>query len=217
MTTPLSKPVVLLMGQTAPPWHGQAVATQILFEHDWPEFEVHRLRMEFSEEMDEVGRFQWKKIRHLITLIRSARSILRKNPNCILLYPPASAKWIPFLRDVVFLELVRYLAGSTVFIYHASGLPVFIQRNAFTHWLGRRVYGGAEVSLEVAQEKVPPHSVFEARSYQWCPCAINVPHLERRVKCADERHVALFVGSLQEGKGVLEILLTAALLRERGY
>ena len=35
---------VLLIGQTPPPWHGQAVATQILFDADWPGFEVHRLR-----------------------------------------------------------------------------------------------------------------------------------------------------------------------------
>ena len=35
---------ILLIGQTPPPWHGQAVATQILFDADWPGFEVHRLR-----------------------------------------------------------------------------------------------------------------------------------------------------------------------------
>jgi hypothetical protein len=47
------------------------VATQILFDHDWPDFDVHRLRMEFSEKMQEVGRFQWKKIGHLFQLILS--------------------------------------------------------------------------------------------------------------------------------------------------
>ena len=204
------------MGQTPPPWHGQAVATQILFEHDWPGFDVQRLRMEFSEEMLEVGRFQWKKIRHLFHLIREARRILKRTPECILFYPPASAKWIPFLRDVAFLLCVRHLAGSTVFIFHASGLPVFVQSGWIRSWLGRLAYGGVDVALEVAQESVAPHDVFGAKSWQWCPCAIQMPELPRKAPVEGEPLTVLYVGSLQEGKGLLEILRTAAILKQQG-
>jgi len=211
-----SKPTVLLMGQTPPPWHGQAVATQILFEHDWPGFDVQRLRMEYSEEMLEVGRFQWKKIRHLFHLIKAARRILKRAPGSILFYPPASAKWIPFLRDVVFLLSVRHLAGSTVFIFHASGLPVFVRGGLIRRLLGGLAYRRAEVALEVAQERVSPHEVFAAKSWQWCPCAIEVPELPRGSRRQTGPFTALFVGSLQEGKGVLEILKTAALLKQQG-
>ncbi|MEI6656453.1 MAG: glycosyltransferase [Verrucomicrobiota bacterium] len=213
---PSPKPHVLLMGQTPPPWHGQAVATQILFDHAWPEFEVHRLRMGFSEEMLEVGRFQWKKIRHLSQLILRARAVLKEHPGCILFYPPASAKWIPFLRDVIFLAGVRYLAGSTVFIFHASGLPVFARSSRLRRWLGGLAYRGADVSLEVAQEAVTPHEVFAAKSWQWCPCAIEVPDVPRGRRADSGSLTVLFVGSLQEGKGVLEILATAAVLKQQG-
>lgn len=210
------KPHALLMGQTPPPWHGQAVATQILFDHDWPDYEIHRLRMEFSEDMLEVGRFQWKKLHHLWTLIRKARRILKAHPGCVLLYPPASAKWVPFLRDVIFLHAVRHLAGSTVFIFHASGLPVFVQKNWLSRMLAHRAYHDAEVSLEVAQEAVPPHRVFAARSTRWCPCAISVPDLTRPPRDYSKPYQALFVASLQEGKGLLEILHTAAILKKLG-
>ncbi len=204
------------MGQTPPPWHGQAVATQILFDHDWQDFDVHRLRMEFSEEMQEVGRFQWKKIRHLFDLIHRAKKILRGNPGCILFYPPASAKWIPFLRDVIFLLAVRHLAGATVFIYHASGLPVFVEAQFMRKWLGHLIYQKADMSLEVAQEVIPPHLAFDARSWQWCPCAIEVPKVTRTLRNANQPLTVLFVASLQEGKGVLEILKTASLLKLQG-
>lgn len=203
------------MGQTPPPWHGQAVATQVLFDHDWPEFEVHRLRMEYSEEMDAVGRFQLRKLKHLFSLILKARRILKEHRGCILFYPPASAKWIPFLRDVIFLNAVRHLAGKTVFIFHASGLPVFADRNPLTRILSYRAYHGADVSLEVATEQVPPHRIFQAWDSAWCPCAIEVGDAVRRRPEHGPR-VALFVGSLQEGKGVLEILRTAAILKDRG-
>ena len=209
------KPHVLLMGQTPPPWHGQAVATQILFDHDWPDFEMHRLRMEYSEEMDEVGRFHLRKIKHLWDLVLQARRILKQHPDCVLFYPPASAKWIPFLRDVVFLNAVRHLAGKTVFIFHASGLPVFAERNWLTRLLSHRAYHGADVSLEVAKEPVPPHRVFQAWDASWCPCAIEVGQATRN-RPDDRPVVALFVASLQEGKGVLEILKTARALKEKG-
>jgi glycosyltransferase involved in cell wall biosynthesis len=204
------------MGQTPPPWHGQAVATQILFEHDWPGFEVHRLRMEFSGEMVEVGRFQMRKVSHLFELISKARKVLKSHPDCVLFYPPASAKWVPFIRDMIFLTATRYLAGSTVFIYHASGLPVFTKAGIFRSILSRIAYHNADVSLEVAQEKVTPHDVFAAKSWQWCPCGIEVPQRPQPKRLANAPFTVTFVGSLQEGKGVIEVLKTAKILKDQG-
>ena len=205
------------MGQIPPPWHGQAVATQILFDHDWPGFQTHRLPMEFSDEMVEVGRFQWKKIKHLFSLIGRARAILKQNPGTILLYPPASAKWVPFLRDVAFLTCVRPLAGPVVFIFHASGLPAFVLRGRIRRLMGHLAYHGHDVALEVAQEPIPPHLVFSARAWRWCPCGIQIPEwVSRERSLRSGPFVVLFVGSLQEGKGVMEILKTALHLKTLG-
>ncbi|PAW61275.1 MAG: hypothetical protein B9S37_05915 [Verrucomicrobiia bacterium Tous-C3TDCM] len=213
---PKTKSHILLMGQTPPPWHGQAVATQILFDHEWQDYEVHRLRMEFSEEMLEVGRFQWKKIQHLWRLMRKAREILKSHPNATLFYPPASANWIPFLRDVIFLAAVRPLAAKTIFIFHASGLPVFSQGDWLRKILSKIVYHHADVSLEVAQEAIPAHHVFHAKTATWCPCGIAVPDLTKPVIDVSGPLKLLFIASLQEGKGVLEILKTASVLKLKG-
>ena len=211
------KPNVAILGQTPPPWHGQAVATQILFDHDWPEFDVECLRMDYSDDMDEVGRFQIKKMFRLFRLIAATRRSLSRDSKSILLYPPASAKWIPFLRDAIFLASVRGKAAKTVFIFHASGLAQFSKKNSFTRWLADIAYGDADMALEVAEEKVSPHETFGAKKHTWCPCGIEAPPVNRTPKVAGSPIRALFVGSLQEGKGVLEILKTADALRRAGH
>jgi glycosyltransferase involved in cell wall biosynthesis len=211
-------PQLLLMGQTPPPWHGQAVATQILFDHDWAGFDVERLRMDFSSEMNEVGRFQLKKILTLFKLIFKARRVLSRNPESILFYPPASANWVPFLRDVIFLTCVRHMAARTVFIFHASGLAQFTQANWITRILAKIAYHNADVVLEVAEEKIAPNQVFGAEAHQWCPCGIDAPEMPPIPRRSPDSPLqVLFVGSLQEGKGILEILKTAAQLKTAGH
>ena len=214
---PPKKPALTLLGQTPPPWHGQAVATQILFDHDWPDFDVERIRMDYSEDMDEVGRFNFRKIGRLFHLIAQTRRSLGRSKDSILLYPPASAKWIPFLRDVLFLASVRGKASRVVFIYHASGLAKFAKAGLLRSWMADIAYHGADMALEVAEEEIAPHEVFRAKRHQWCPCGIEVPQLPRPPREVGAPLKVLFVGGLQEGKGVLEIIKTAAHLKDRGY
>jgi glycosyltransferase involved in cell wall biosynthesis len=211
------RPHILLMGQTPPPFHGQAVATQILFDYDWPGFGVHRLRMEYSADMLDVGRVKWSKIRHLFKLIKEARRVLKEHPGCVLFYPPASAMWVPFLRDILFLSTTRYLAGKTIFIYHASGLPVFAKSGIIRSLLSRLVYHKADFSLEVSQEKVAPHEAFDAKRWNWCLYGIDVPFRTRPDRSGVARFTVTFVGSLQEGKGILEVMKTAKILKDMGY
>ncbi|MDA8980738.1 hypothetical protein N9H14_01005, partial [bacterium] len=172
---------MLIMGQTPPPYHGQAVATQMLFDHDWPGIDVKTERMAYSSDMDEVGRFGWGKIVHLFQLVRKTRKILKENPRTTLFYPPGSASWVPFLRDVVFLRLTRKHAAATVFIHHAGGLAAFVSQSPLRRYLGRIAYARPDLALEVAHEEIPPREFFHARSWMWCPCAIDVPLMERGV------------------------------------
>ncbi len=207
---------LLIVGQTPPPWHGQAVATKMLVEGEWSDWETDSVRMAYSNGIDEVGKFRWRKLSHLFELTRAVRYKLKQNPGTVMLYPPASASWLPFLRDVFFLIHTRHLARGTVFIFHASGLPAFVRKSPIRRWLASLAYHGADLSLEVAQETLTAKEVFEARESAWCPCAAEIPDFPERRLRKDGIPRVLFVGSLMEGKGIFEILRTAKVLKERG-
>ncbi len=189
---------------------------QMLFEHDWGDIPVECVRMSFSEEMSEIGRFRFSKLKHLISLGFSVRKLLRLHPGSVLFYPPASPHWVPFLRDVALLFVLRRYAWKTAFIFHGGGFAEFVACSPLRRMLARLSHSEPDLSLEVAPEELPPHEVFSAHHWRWSPCGVSVAEVTRRVKSADEVMRVLFVGSLQEGKGVLEVVRTAAELMGAG-
>lgn len=208
-------PGLLFVGQTPPPWHGQAVATKMLFDHVWEGFEVECIRMAYSSEMDEIGRVRWEKVKHLMELIGKTRVALRRMPEAILFYPPASPHWTPFLRDFIYLLATRRKAGRTVFMYHAGGLAEWVNRSWVRRLMAHLAYDRADLSLEVAVEDLSPHVLFRAKRWKWSPYGIEAPEVPPTPRNVTEPCKVLFVGSLQEGKGVLEVLKTAAVLKSR--
>lgn len=209
---------VLVVGQTPPPIHGQAVANQMLLDHAWKNWDVSFIRLEYSQDVDEVGNFGISKITHLFEVTYKTRKWLKENPNSVLFYPPASASWLPFLRDVFFLYFTRSLARGSVFIFHASGLPAFCKFSRFRRFLSKLCYHDPEVSLEVCREKIPAGETFNAKHSAYCPCAAELPENEKESKAEKATDKSLlFLGSLQEGKGIMEILKVAQVLKTSGH
>lgn len=210
------KKLLVIVGQTPPPWHGQAVATQMLFEAPWDRYDVRTIRMAFSSEMEEVGRVNFRKAIHILDLWKAIRQATHGSEDGILIYPPASPNWVPVLRDLIFLPWVRSRFRTIVYLYHAGGFGEWCIQSRFRRWIVRCAYGVADLSLEVAREETSPHQVMSARSWAWTPYGVQVPPVSPQTKHAEGRKVVLFVGSLQEGKGVLEVIKTAAILKSMG-
>jgi glycosyltransferase involved in cell wall biosynthesis len=58
--------------------------------------------------------------------------------------------------------------------------------------------------------------LFNAKNWKWSPYGIDVPEVTRQSQGPEKPCRVLFVGSLQEGKGVLEVLKTASILKAKG-
>ena len=72
----MAKTSIVIVGQTPPPWHGQAVATAMLFEHRWHDLDVACDRMAYSDEMERIGKVDLRKIRLLWQLVSVTVSLL---------------------------------------------------------------------------------------------------------------------------------------------
>ncbi len=205
---------ILIVGQTPPPYHGQAVVTAMLFDHDWEDLRVERLRMAYSDSIGAVGKVSLGKVFHLFGLVLKTWKLVLCRRPAVLYYLPASANRAPVLRDFIYLTLVRWCFRKKVFHYHAGGLPEYLQSAGWFGKLAARVYRGADVSVEICDTDNSPGEFFKAKKTVIVPNGLNVMEVARRRQTEIPR--ALFIGSLSEGKGILELIKTASSLKGRG-
>lgn len=207
---------ILLVGQKPPPFHGQAVVTGMLFDHDWDGIKMKHLYMEYSGSIKDVGKTSIGKIFHLFTLIFKTWKIAIKNKPKVIYYLPASPRLVPVIRDVIYLSMTRPFFRATIFHYHAGGVTEFLSGNWLLSCLARLAYSGAESNLELCQTGQSPGDVFSAKHVRKVPNGLDVIRLKRTRPDNEERCRVLFVGAMREGKGVLELLKSAVLLKKRG-
>jgi len=80
---------VLVIGQTPPPFCGQAIMVHNLLEIIFQQIKFYHVRMAFSSEMDGIGRFPISKLFHLIGVILQIIWVRFCNSITVLYYPPS--------------------------------------------------------------------------------------------------------------------------------
>lgn len=208
--------VVVLVGQTPPPYTGQAVMIEFLLEGLKRHFHVEHIRMAYSDSVSEVGKFKAKKIIELFSLIYRTRRLLKRYPSAVLYYPPASPDWIPVIRDIIFLLCVRPLAKKTVYHYHAYGLSEFLTRHSFFRKTAAGAYGNADLAVVPTPSCKDETCLSSARRIEVVPYGVDISR-PAGSNHEEESEVfrILFVGIHTEGKGIFELVETANRLTER--
>jgi len=206
---------VLLVGQKPPPYHGQAVATQMLFDNDWSDLTTAHLYMHYSDSIDDVGRVSFYKVIHLIHLIIRTWVIWLKQRPKALYYLPAGPDNIPIIRDIIYLGCTRWLFKKTIYHYHAGGLAEHVGTEGLLAGLASKVYGRADMSIELCRAESSPGQLFCAQQRVVIPNGLDVVDVANSWSPNDLLKV-LFVGAVSEGKGILELIKTAQILDEQG-
>lgn len=117
-----SQKTILIVAQTPPPLHGQAIMTQLFLDAAHPTVCIAFVRMAFSNTIGEVGTFRLRKTADLAVLLAKIFWAKIRTSAVVLYYLPASPNLIPFFRDIVVLGLTRWMFAKTVFHFHAVGI-----------------------------------------------------------------------------------------------
>lgn len=214
---------VLVVGQTPPPFHGQAINIQRLLDANLANLKLYHVRMAFSSEMDDIGRFQIQKIFHLFSVIlRIWWQKFAVNPK-IFYFVPAGPNRIPMYRDFVILIGCRWLFDRTIFHFRAGGISELHSRlSRLEKLVFKLAYHAPDLAIRLSEYTPNDHLCVQAKR----GIVVNngmedhfprFKDLAARVRASPRRPVLLFVGLLSEEKGVLVTLNACEHLVKLGF
>ncbi|MEO8589859.1 MAG: glycosyltransferase family 4 protein [Flavobacteriales bacterium] len=202
---------ILVVGQTPPPFGGQAVMIEKLLQGRFSAIRLFHVRMTFSEDMESVGKFAFRKVWVLFTTILRIWWARFRYRTPVLYYPPSGPNRVPVMRDIVLLCCTRWLFSKVVFHFHAGGVSGYDHElSAPLRPLFRFAYRKPALAIRTAPQNPEDGKVFGAVRDVVVPNGIEDDRgrVAERTSGPGEPLVILFTGVLIPSKGV-EILLRA--------
>ena len=210
---------VLVVGQTPPPYGGQAIMIERLLAGATQRVHYHHVRLAFSEDMESVGKFQLGKVLVLFSTIARIFIARFRFHTPVLYYPPSGPNMVPVLRDLILLCATRWLFRRTVFHFHASGVSLFKERlprvlRPLFVW----AYGHPALAIRTAAQNPDDGALLGASNSIVVPNGLpdmrgTVPE---RSAPLHGPFTVLFTGVLVPSKGVLVLLEAFRSIRDRG-
>lgn len=207
---------IVLIGQTPPPFHGQAIAIKNLLSFEYENFKFHHVRMAFSETISEVGGFKLKKIVEIFRVIRLALKARFTTGSTTLFYHPAGGDTMPIIRDILILLTLRPFYPTLIFHYHADGLSERYQNSSSEIFrsLCRQAYFGADIGIKVSSGSTVDLDLLETKHGIVIHNSVNPP--EKLSGPAPKRagNKIMFLGSVEETKGVKDLIEALAIVNK---
>jgi glycosyltransferase involved in cell wall biosynthesis len=175
---------------------------------------VH-IRMSFSKEMDEIGKFSFSKIFGLFSIVFSAYKFKLKYNVKYLYFFPAGPNLVPILRDLVLLALISPLNLKKIFHFRAGGISTFFTEKSqlFTSFV-RLIYGKPILSIRLSEFTPDDHLFFNSEKSVVLYNGLedqqgflgNGTVVEKSLERRRSSLTLCFLGILKASKGVSDIL-----------
>ncbi|HRH37860.1 MAG TPA: glycosyltransferase [Flavobacteriales bacterium] len=200
---------ILVVGQTPPPFGGQAVMISNLLAGEFHRLKLHHVRMAFSSDMESVGKFAVGKVLKLFTTIGAIWWARIRYRTPVLYYPPSGPNKVPVLRDIILLCSTRWFFRKVVFHFHAGGVSTFEQElPGMLRPFFRYAYRNAALAIRTAPQNPEDGIALGAHRSVVVPNGIDDARGTVPVLTAGpgEPLTILFTGVLVESKGVRVLL-----------
>lgn len=210
---------VLVVGQTPPPYGGQAIMIRLLLDGEYQNAELFHVRMSFSRDFDGIGRFSISKLVHLFRVILEITCFRIRYQARTLYYPPCGPGMIPMLRDLAILCATRWMFKRTVFHFHAAGisemmpnLPRYLKPFFYL------AYFKPDVAIRLSEFNPDDGKQLQARRQCLVPNGIIDAYalLKDRRRKKSAICTLLYVGLISESKGILVLIEAMKIMADRG-
>lgn len=192
---------------------------QRLLDGNYKNAELVHVRMAFSKDMDDMGRWRFGKLFHAIKILFDIVWLRIRHRANILYFPPSGPDLGPMLRDLLILLPVRWMFSKTIFHFHAAGtselypkLPILLRT------LYRWGYFKPDVAIQLSAFNPDDGGFLQAKSNHLIPNGLEDEYLAIGCPSKLEHSVCtiLFVGLICESKGILVLLDAIRILKENG-
>jgi glycosyltransferase involved in cell wall biosynthesis len=164
------------------------------------------IRLNFSDEINDMGKFHIKKLVRLTSIFfRLIWQLAVYRPSAVY-YPPAGPTRTAVLRDIILLFPVKLFGFRRVFHFHAGGLCEMHEHlHPFLRRLYKFVYTRADHSICLSDSGRRDPLFLQSKHIHIIPTGVyDIGLMERRLQ---EKHVdVLFVGLCSESKGILDFI-----------
>lgn len=207
---------ILVVGQTPPPYGGQAVMIEHLVNYEYSNVKIYHVRMVFSRGMKDMGKFQFYKIWHLICIIFKIYYFRICKGASILYYPPSGPNSAVY-RDMAILFPTRWLFKKIIFHFHASGLSEHLKKNSgLFKWVFKVCFFNPDVAIRLSESCPNEGEPIHAKKVLIVPNGL--PDEAGTVNKLEEKKIInlLFIGLLEESKGELDLCRAIKILKDKG-
>lgn len=198
---------ILILGQTPPPYGGQAINIEKMLQVlDQRSLTYRFIRMDFSTEINDMGKPGLRKIAKLGTIfLRLLYQLVVYRPGLVY-YPPAGPQKVPVFRDMALLFPVRLFRFNTIFHFHAGGLSeIYNTLSRPARWLFRFCYFEASHAICLSEQGKKDPLFLKSKNIAIIPSGTEDIGFERLTVTKD-RFIVLFAGLCSESKGILDFI-----------
>jgi nucleoside-diphosphate-sugar epimerase/glycosyltransferase involved in cell wall biosynthesis len=215
-----NKTKILVVGVTPPPYGGQHMMTERLIKANFENLKIYHVKMAFSQSMAVVGRFKLYKVIHMFTIVVQALYSRFKNDVHTLYYMPGGSNAAPVLRDIFILFFLRLFFKKTIFHFRAAGVSEIVANQPYLlKKMAQFVYHAPDLAIHLSSLNPNDGGYFKAKKVVVIPNGLEdtaLPYLPIHRK-NKEYVTILYVGIVQETKGIVVLLKAAKILHDKGY
>jgi glycosyltransferase involved in cell wall biosynthesis len=208
------------VGQTPPPFHGQAVIIHFQMNAKYEYLNMYLVRMHYSNSIESVGKFQTGKVVHLVYLIIKTIYMRYKHNIEYIRYHVASPNLIPIVRDLFFLSATRLFFKKVIFEFNAAGISNFLESHSkLLRLIAKVIYHRPDGAIIRSNLNPPDADYFQAKKIFTVPNGIPdeaksyFPIYRKKTSSV----TILYTGMVSESKGILVLLEAIGILSRKHY